>query len=435
MNRKSLITSALISAGLISAASAQTTVYVTGSTAFRSTFFTAATTAGDIFDTGHAGTPNILSPAPNNTGSANAIVYHGFINGTEYILNCNFTGSEAGIAAVAGVTINNVNVPANYNGGGNAAFTPAVLPGAPVQFLTAPGYTTVSTPATPDLAMADTSQAVSLTQSQTLTDFGIVGIIPFVWGKCKSAAAPSSSWTDLKNVTNPQLLYELSGAKAASFFTGKAADADKVYVVGRNKGSGTRVNTMLTPYYFPKTPSQYQIKSTYNGSGVLTYNGATGSSGSIGGTFVNGDILATPGGDGFDSGKFVVQMLTAAPAAGATSVLIGYASVSDFLGTAQPNGAVQLTLDGVQESDGAVASGAYCFYGHEHLLGQATPSTAAQDVANGSGSDGIIAGIAAALPTPITEGNQSGGINAGALYADKPLGASGTPGDVGYPSQ
>jgi len=195
-HRNSLITSALVAAGLISAASAYgaTTVYVTGSTAFRGAFFTAATTAGDIFDNSHVGFPKILSGAGFNTASANQIVYDGWINvggvETEYILNCNFTGSEAGIAAVAGITQNNVNVPANYNGGGNPAFSPALLPGAPVQFLTAPGYTAITTAVTPDLSMADTSQAVSLTTSETLTDFGIVGIVPFTWASARALPRP-----------------------------------------------------------------------------------------------------------------------------------------------------------------------------------------------------------------------------------------------------
>ena len=434
MKKQSLITSALVGLGLISAASAfgATTVYVTGSTAFRAAFFTAATTAGDIFETGHAGFPKILSGAGFNTSSANQIVYDGFINGTEYIINCNWTGSEAGIAAVAGVTQNNVNVPANYNGGGNPAFTPAILPGAPVKFLTAPGYTAITTAVTPDLSMADTSQAVSLTTSETLTDFGIVGIVPFTWAKCKSAAAPSQSWTDLKNVTNPQLSYELAAPKAASYFTGIHTDTDTVYVVGRNKGSGTYVNTMLTPFYFPTAPNQYCIKSTYSAAGVLTYNGATGSAGNIGGTYAAADVIQTAGNgaDGFDSGKFVAQTLTAAPAAGVAKILIGYMGVSDFQGTAQPNGAVALTLDGVAESDGAIASGAYVYYGHEHLLGQATPSGDASNVAAA-----IVAGIPASIPGALVDNAQSVGLNTSWLYADKPNDASGNPGDVGYPTQ
>jgi len=418
MKNQSLITSALVAAGLVSAASAfgaATTVYLTGSTAFRATVFTAATTGGDIFDASPA--PTILSPSPNNTSGANNIVYHGFINGTEYILNCAFTGSEAGIAAVAGVTVPNVTVPANYNGDGTPA-SPTLynLPGAPVGFLSAPGYTTVGPNQQPDLSMADTSQAVSLTQTATLTDYGVVGIVPFVWAKNKNTA-PDASWSDLSNVSNAELLFELGGAKPASFFTGKSTDTDLVYVVGRNKGSGTHQNAMLASGFYPGTPVQYQIDSKYNSSGVLTLTPAA--------TFVNGDVRATPGGDGFESGKFVAQTMQT-DGKNATKILIGYIGISDFTGNP---GGVALTVDGVAESDGAVANGAYSFWGHEHLLGQATPSSDANNVANGIGGvGGIINGLNAVLSSTLVDNAQSGGLNVSVMTVDKPGG------DFGYPS-
>lgn len=418
MKNQSLITSALVAAGLVSAAStfaAATTVYLTGSTAFRATVFTAATTGGDIFDASPA--PTILSPAPNNTSGANQIVYHGFINGTEYIVNCNWTGSEAGIAAVAGVAQPNVTVPANYNGDG----TPAVattynLPGAPVAFLASPGYTALGANQQPDLSMADTSQAVSLTQTATLTDYGVVGIVPFLWAKNKNTA-PDSSWTDLVNVSDGQLLFELGGAKKASFFTGKSTDSDLVYVVGRNKGSGTHQNAMLASGFYPGTPVQYQINAKYNSSGVLTFTTEA--------TYTDAQVRATPQGDGYDSGKFVGQTLQTDGKL-STKILVGYIGISDFVGNP---GGVALTVDGQTESDGAVANGAYSFWGHEHLLGQQTPSSDANNVANGIGGvGGIINGLNTALSSTLVDGNQSAGLNTDVMNVDKPGG------DFGYAS-
>jgi hypothetical protein len=54
---------------------------------------------------------------------------------------------------------------------------------------------------------------------------------------------------------------------------------------------------------------------------------------------------------------------------------VGYLGISD----ASANNLTTnwLTFNGVAESDGAIESGTYSFYGHEHLLGKNTPSNAA----------------------------------------------------------
>src|SRR5258708_1243411 len=122
MKYKMSFTAALVALGIISSASAVTTneVHVTGSTAFRGNFFTATTAAaGGIFDA----PGGAALPAGANSGSS-LITYVGKIGGVNYALECSWTGSEAGLANVDGVsTLANPGLPNGGFGSGN-------LPGA-----------------------------------------------------------------------------------------------------------------------------------------------------------------------------------------------------------------------------------------------------------------------------------------------------------------
>src|SRR5215471_482245 len=237
MNYKSSIAAGLLAAGLISSASGATgdgvPVTLTGSTAFRAVTYTACTTPGRVFASAASGAPAdpVVISTPNNNG-ANDIVYEGYIKNadntyTKYDLVCSFTGSEAGIAAAAQVAVINNPTPA-FNG----ATSP--LPGVPPKYLTtASGYTVkgdgVTTPPdTTDLALSDTSQAVSLTKkvlntATDLKDFGVVGIVPFMWMKGKNSAPATTSWGHLVNITHPAAQTCIqAGAEPPRFFTGNA---------------------------------------------------------------------------------------------------------------------------------------------------------------------------------------------------------------------
>lgn len=376
------ISAALIALGVISlasVASAQTTIYLTGSTAARAAIYTACTTPGEVFlaaggvvPTG----PTTLSSGSSFTGSgANNITYEGYVstggtNNAEVILNCDFTGSEAGIASTAGTTLTQ-----SVNGGNYA------LPGVPATFLAAPGYTAVSGTSTrPDFSMADTSQAVSLTPdsgSTKLKDYGVVGIVPFTWMKGYEASA-TAAWNDVTNVTIPQLGVAIGGATPANFITGNPADTNLVVVVGRNEGSGTRVNNLLNLNYGVKTPvDQFAIDSTYPSGtpGVLTFGTGAG--------FTLTEVVN----DGYDGGSSVQKALnvdggtTSGNGSAGNYVILGYLGLSDannaLLSAKWPTGGTAgaptfLPLDGVYESNGAVEQGNYSYWGHEHLLGQSS---------------------------------------------------------------
>src|SRR6185312_11183538 len=173
------ITTALVGLGLVSlagVAQANDTVtiggnlyqrvFITGSTAFRANIFNAVNTAhsgaaqpggtGGVFDAAPT-----LVPASAGTGTGNYTAY-GTINGTRYCLCFSFTGSEAGLWAIQH-NVNGIPNPILANTlGGNPAFPNAVIPGtpSPTSFIDPNTSTTFSAPA--DIAMADTSQAVSL---------------------------------------------------------------------------------------------------------------------------------------------------------------------------------------------------------------------------------------------------------------------------------
>ena len=160
MNRKSLITAALVAAGIICQASADQVVYITGSTAFRSQAYAALSdnAGGTIFD---AGTIDYQAQREGSSASGcNYMVFHGKIGGTLTYLDCAWSGSEAGLATVANVAIDNDGIP---------------LFGVPETWLkadgsVASGYSSASPTSAEkessshqgDLAFADTSQDSAL---------------------------------------------------------------------------------------------------------------------------------------------------------------------------------------------------------------------------------------------------------------------------------
>jgi hypothetical protein len=369
-----LITAALLAVGLISQASASSTatiggttytvVYITGSTAFRANVFTAVSTS--LFDS----TPT-TQPASGVTGSTSAYNIYGTIGGSPYLLSFDFTGSEAGLASLQNVAVSNPNTDNSLVGYSGGAVN---LPGTPqpTGFISPTGGSAVT--AQPDLAFSDTSKAVSITAANvSLVDYGIVAVIPFTWAKGKDSS-PDSSWTHLTNITDPQANLQLGGGQTASFLTGYPADGDDVYTIGRNKGSGTRVNTLLdTLHGVGNAVDQWVPANAQYVGGTPTFEGSTTTT------------LAADGGlsevvnDGFDSGSGVAKTLALDVNGyndGYTNVItIGYLGVSDFQGTAFPGGAVALTLNGVVENDATVQSGNYSFWGHEHLYGTVGQST------------------------------------------------------------
>ena len=424
-------TSALIGLGVISlagvASAAPITVYITGSTAARANFFTACTTANDIFavpNAAGAGGVGIDSPAPNNTSSANTITYEGTLKsgplaGQDVIINCSWTGSEAGISAVAGTTLKQTLFPPddpNAAPGG----TSYALPGQPPLYLTpASGYTTTATiqaiegagaPVSPDFDMADTSQKVSQTPAPALTQYGIVGIVTFTPMK-GFESAPDATYGRVTNVPQPALAAALIAGESlnAYYLTGNSADsADGIGIIGRNLGSGTKVNTMLNAALLPVSQlvSQTTLNGTYPAStpGTLTFNNVYGPPASVSDNPV--------GNDGYDSGGSVQKNLNV-DGSGKGIVYVGYLGLSDAkhaaaddntgaggVGSAANSGAATyLQFNGVYESDTAIETGNYTWWGQENLYGQAGQVAPQTQI-----GDGILAGLTAQINTVVNPG-------------------------------
>jgi hypothetical protein len=197
-----------------------------------------------------------------------------------------------------------------------------------------------------------------------LQDFGVVGVVPFTWVKHKNSGAPAA-WTNMKNINNLQIqaLLALAG-QPASYFTGVPADVNTlVYGIGRNKGSGTRVSTLIDSQYgFTIPVDQYSLNSTLAGN-ILTFTGST--------TTWDNNNFTEVFDNGYESGGDVAKVLNV-DGAGANSptLLVGYLGVSDANKVDSNDAAgLWLTLNGVLESDGAVIEGAYTQWGHEHIVG------------------------------------------------------------------
>jgi hypothetical protein len=353
MNKLALATATLIAAGFVSQASAANAIYFTGSTAFRGNAFnvlSTSTAGGGVWDA----TPDIATRGNATPSKGGDMLFHGNISGVETFISCHWSGSEAGLASVANTTVPNPPF-------GN-------IPGAPATFLKTDGtvaYTEVSTAATGselegstrqgDLALADTSSAVSLTSTYPFASFGTVGIVPFTWVK-NTNSAPDPSWSALSNITHAQARVLLTFPQPTAFFTGNPAHTNYVYPVGRNKGSGTRVNTLADMGYGITVP-------------VVQF--------SIGGLpFSGGLTLNEVDNNGYESGGDVAKALGVDGSCGQTDpnfggtgwLAVGYLGLGDA--GAFPVAPYWLTLNGVAESDGAVEEGQYSFWGNEHLYGE-----------------------------------------------------------------
>ena len=398
MNQKNLISAALLACGLISHANAANIIYITGSTAFRGQAFNALSSnlgpaAGGVFDAGTV--DDVCTYGNSNASKGTYMLIHGNIGATETYIDCFWSGSEAGIAAVAGVDGSHLNdnaplagVPATFlipdkttnpNGNSSGLPDPSKLNGAPTQA---------------DLAFSDTSQAVSITKpvgSNKLTEYGICGIIPFTWVKGTVNSA-DGAWSRLVNITHPQAFELLSNPRTADFFNsgvpGGSADFDHtVYLLGRNKGSGTRANYLLDSGYPIGNPIvQWQVNSVVGVSAAGLFGLY------FDGTISGYNLAAIPsdGGNnnpnnGYESGGDVAKALggtggVTAPTSGYTGPAGGKALTVGFLGIGDAGNLPignWLSLNGVPESDGAIESGTYSAFGHEHIYGKNVPTNPA----------------------------------------------------------
>lgn len=383
--KKNLLMGAL--AALTIASASAETIYITGSTAFRSA---ANQTLLNLYGA------NILATDKSTTTDNSA--------GNLFFTNCDvgggnivdvavaWSGSEAGIQTVAGGT-NNKTLPFF-----DKAKITALGGSFPKVSLAGGSMSTLATNANTSLAkgtitFSDTYQGASIftgTASDgaaynNLNDV-VVGVVPFTFvanKDCTYTDITTSIFTDIAS----------KGYTYGSLFTGNASDTNvKCWLLGRNPDSGTRVTTFAV--------GKYGIKTIANQVGLTAGSGTiTAIAKSAAGT-ING-ISIGAGNNGESSGGTLCGYMTnsvsptvtttnwAIPRGSSANYIIGYAGVSDAAGS-YAAGLKYLTYNGVKgrcyntstktvldEGYTNVITGKYPFWSYEHVMWDSAYSTAA----------------------------------------------------------
>jgi hypothetical protein len=355
---------------------AQTEFYFTGSTAFRAA---AVDAIHNIFDSG--------SLTFGYTGTVetkqDAGVYSGSVGGVAYIIKTNWTGSEAGIQAVADSA--SLTIP-YCEDTPTVATVATALTTAGLQNIDDPtvaGGTGTFVPETAQVDMADTWQAssqfranhpvtyVSGVQHTFATLTGTqVGVVPFTFVISQSGTAT------VNNISDPQIrnLYG-NGYLPRSLFSGVNADeTSRTYATGRNPDSGTRVTTLIDTGIGAagSQPAIIQYEPTNATGGLISAVGSTVASVVLWPVDTVNSVLVAANQSGFNSGGKLAGAIGSVTTAMVSSDnvtggdLLGYLSTSDAA-TAVGGGAKILTYNGVSESNTTVEEGAYTFFSFEHL--------------------------------------------------------------------
>ena len=346
------------------AASADTEIRFTGSTAFRS-----AVHAGLLNSFFTAAPKYAHSNATGLVGTASKSIWQGSVSGISGIttVRCTWSGSATGIQSVTA--------------GSNVSFlTVATLPGSPGEN---PSQST-SENLVANAAFSDVGQGSTIFSSPTLEDTP-VGVVAFTWAVNDSASAHG-----FDNITAQfaRALYA-TGSQPKSMLTGNAADTKLVYAVGRDTGSGTRITMLAETKYGVFTPlTQFMVTAASDAVTELQVWPVAPASGgdALGG---NGGYTGSSGVSGALSNKTDTSF-TLKGAAGnvlgtiPSAHLVSWVGISDS-NTIVTNGGARLKYEGVSyvgsADDAKIQNGLYTAWGYQHLLSATldTDQTAARD--------------------------------------------------------
>lgn len=341
----------------VSIAQGQTTLRLTGSTAFRANALTAVT---HIYDAGFS----YAYTGTSFTGS-NQAIFVGTIGGVPTKIKTTWTGSEGGMQTVAGsVSISFLPDSTPVSTGGTPNTPPCTSGGGCDNSI-------------PDVEMADSFQSSSAffglyrgVTYQTLTESpnSPVGIVPFKF--IASKGAPAS----LTNITfkEARALYG-AGALPLAFFTGNTADETfTVVATGRDPDSGTRLNTFAETGLGPlASVKQWEPLDAANNL-VITANGVVAKYAPWPASTVNGIPISVFNGGYNSGGNLSKAMANTTPA---NTAMISYLSVNDADANSLPNGAVELSYNGVTlgntggnyNNAAVLTEGKYTFWCYEHV--------------------------------------------------------------------
>ena len=346
---------------LISAASAQTTIRITGSTAYRAAVYQAI--------------QNILAPGyvygyTGNSGvsKASQAIFTGNTStgGIAVIIKTSFSGSVGGISTLAANLT--IGTGGTFTGGGgwlvdSTAQSTTGTPNAPAVY---------DSPVTADVSMADCFQASAPKKFRTpkLTDTN-VGVVTFEWVLTPGATALGTINTST-NLTSANVSTAfVSGALHLSTLSGNSGDTELVQAVGRDEDSGTRIQALACsgiavgthlmqyqPLYdgatkavIPPPPPGTQITGAKLWPAVTlnTINYPKGDSGYSGG----GTLAAA------------VNVSHSGSRATYANWFLSYFGIND---AASVTRGTIIQFNGVPYSASATENGTYTYWGYEHLF-------------------------------------------------------------------
>ena len=315
-SNKLMLTASLLSVGFASIASADTDVYITGSSAYRAAVTNAIGhlfTANASTDGTNPGTGAVLvsytqnSANTANVSNANQQLFDGFPTPASGItplttrvwIHTDWTGSIAGITALS----DNID-PAPPSNTNSYAFLADVTPTGSLtegSVNTTTGVITnpsggqsmlinaASVNHLADGAMSDVFQSSTAYTSPALTGAnpdsqygtdGVVGVVPFVFVGNPDFAAYNESGATFNSNANGKIV-NITATEANSLFgasqvlsqiTGNASDTGTILPIGRNADSGTRLTTFAEVGFnpvgaAPQQPTQYEVVATTATSG------------------------------------------------------------------------------------------------------------------------------------------------------------------------
>lgn len=329
MKIKSILVASVAMAFAVSAQA--TTLVITGATAFRAaanTTIKAAYPTAKVAFTTDGGVTSI--------DKATLAVFDDSAN-TGVVILTSFNGSVEGVKALDNDESLTVLDTTKFTNTGTV--------GTPMSFASSGKTTTAKA----NLAFSDVFQGSTPHNVTTLGD-DVVGVVPFVW------VTNSVGLNKITNMTSQLARQTLGYQSLLSMFTNNAADSGvNVYAIGRDSGSGTRMNTLAEIKYPAATVVQQYQPTIVSGTvtGLAIWPASTG---------------VAIGDGGYTSGGKIADALKV-PISVANTALVGYVGTTDANTVKAAIGnAAQLTYNGVAYSENAVYNGAYTFWGYEHLL-------------------------------------------------------------------
>jgi hypothetical protein len=238
----------LLAFALVSAASAQTVIRITGSTAFRNaTELAIESSLNTGFTFGGVGSAAI---------GTNQMLFDGTLKSNSHavIILTSFTGSEGGVYNLTHTTPPTNAVYINPSLAGSATTTGFT------------GYTSAQANdnTSADISLADTFQSSSLNKTPILNDTK-VGIIPFAW------VGAGTNDPAITNLTHQQIKAIFAGVATYGLWApGDPAASDAVNVIGRDEDSGTRLNSLVESGFGTVSASPVQFAPEDSSSRIGT---------------------------------------------------------------------------------------------------------------------------------------------------------------------